>query len=414
MNEIKKSLIKVAGDLSESKVRVRESIYKHQEKKQNYKKNFFSGIGAVALIGVLFLVTTFLINQQNDDLQLATTELFDDQIFNFDIKLNKVMGFNSDESRLELVYENYERDLAIYTYALSLGYVISETEMNEIYNRNMKVMFGSEEAKKFWEDVFSQANITMAEFEEHLIKTSPYDGARQYLEEHYISLYPKIGTSVANSLAVKHAIPYFREQFADEIKLFKEKHGLPQYDSPIWEGQKKLGRVVAFEDNMFLVVPDAKVEDIQTLQPNEILKKHLEAYWYPQDDIPNLNVGDLIEVYGKTVESSRSPFISDIWSVKMIDAYQPDTKNNDTIQLTIDQENISRVKTFVSILNWEEMKLEFTNSPNYQFEFNDTVYQIWSYPDGFVLYSSRGEYRKINEDFSIELAGYLGIGFEEN
>ncbi|SOC37125.1 DUF3221 domain-containing protein [Ureibacillus acetophenoni] len=414
MNEIKKSLIKVAGDLSENKVRVRENIYKQHEKKQNYKKNLFSGIGAVALIGVLFLVTSFLINQQNDDLQLATAELFDDQIFNFDIKLNKVMGFNSDESRLEHVYENYEKDLAIYTYALSHGYEISETEMNEIYNRNMEVMFGSEESKKFWNDTFSQANITMAEFEEHLSKTSPYDGARRYLEEHYIKLYPKIDTSVANSLAVKHALPYFREHFADEIKRFKEKHDLPLYNSPIWEGQKKIGRVVAFEDNMFLVVPDATVEDIQILQTEEILEKHLEAYWYPQDEIPNLNVGDLIEVYGKTVESSRSPFVSDIWNVKMIDAYQPDTKSNNTIQLTIDKENISRVKTFVSILNWEEMKLEFTNSPNYKFEVDDIVYEIWSYSDGFVLYSSKGEYRKINEDFSIELAGYLGIGFGEN
>ncbi len=67
------------------------------------------------------------------------------------------------------------------------------------------------------------------------------------------------------------------------------------------------------------------------------------------------------------------------------------------------------LKAFVGMLNWEEMDLEFTSSADYQFVVNDITYQIWSYPDGFVLYSSRGEYRKINEDFTEELSGYLGI-----
>ena len=53
MNEIKRSLIEVAGDMGQSKDHVRKRLNKHQDKKEDFKKNFIAGTGAVAMIGVL-------------------------------------------------------------------------------------------------------------------------------------------------------------------------------------------------------------------------------------------------------------------------------------------------------------------------------------------------------------------------
>ena len=223
-------------------------------------------------------------------------------------------------------------------------------------------------------------------------------------------MYPKIDSDIASSLGGKHAIPYFREQYTDDIKVFKEKHGLAINDSSNGVGQKVLGRIVAFDENMFLVVPSATLEDIENLSSTDIVKKYNEGIWYPQDDTPLMSVGDLVETYYKLQTSTETtPHFSDLWDLKIIDDYELESKKDNTIHLTIEKENISGVKSFVGMLNWEEMDVEFTNTADYQFVVNDITYQIWSYPDGFVLYSSRGEYRKINEDFTEELSGYLGI-----
>ncbi len=323
MNEIKRSLIEVAGDMGQSKDRVRKRLNKHQDKKKDFKKNFIAGIGAVAMIGVLFLVATILMNQQKDTFQ-STTELFDDQVFETETKIKKVWGDSVGEEYIkQWAYEDYERSLALYTYALSLGYEITDEEIKRSYEKTTQMMTSSEEIKSSYDELFSKMGITWEEYDQFALKNAPYQVASEKLQQHYMQMYPKIDSDIASSLAGKHAIPYFREQYADDIKVFKEKHGLAIYDSPNGVGQKILGRIVAFEENMFLVVPSATLEDIENLSSTEIVKKYNEGIWYPQDDTPLMSVGDLVETYYKLQTSTETtPYFSDLWDLKIIDDYE--------------------------------------------------------------------------------------------
>nr|WP_106779090.1 hypothetical protein [Lysinibacillus timonensis] len=407
MNEIKKSLLEVAGDMSENKNRIRRKLYEHQNRKTDLKRNVWAGIVAFAMIAIMFVVTSLLMKEQQ---QITQGTPFDDKQFEFAIIVDQMFGFDmSDETRQEFVFDEYERDLAIYAYALSLGYEITEAEIEERYQKQISMMFGNEDVKQTYLEKFAEVNITQAEYEEYLYKLLPSRVALDKLRTHYMDLYPKISSSVAGSLAVKNAVPYFREQYSEDINVFKEKHGLPLHEYPMLEGSKIVGRIVTFEDNMFLLVPNATIDHINTLQPDEIVDQYLEAYWFPLDQVPELNVGDLVEAYSSTRESPRSPFVSDLTDLKMLDDYDPDMSTVHTEMLTIPSENYSRLKSFVNILRWDEMNFDLSRSADYEFEVEAITYEVWVLADGFVVTTSNGMYKKLSEDFTNELKGYLGL-----
>lgn len=406
MNEIKQSLIETAGDLSDSKARLRNQLYQQQNRKKDIRRNVLAGFSVVATIAFFFLVSAILLNQQKQVAQ-TTTVIFDDQVFETAKKLTGSFDFYTSEEQInEISYEDYEKRLAFYTYAISLGYEMTDEEIKKSYQKTMQ-LYSTQEAKKSWEEMFSTNNISWEEYEEYVLKNSPYQVALEKLQQHFIQVYPKIDTTIARSLAEKHAIPYFRETYANEIITFKKKHTLPLNHKQIYTGQNQLGRVIAMEDNMILVVPNATIEDIDTLSTNKIIEKYNEGAWYPQDEIPIVKVGDLVETYSKTTSTSENITLSDIWDLKIID--DNESKQEDTKLLTIPTENIIKVKSFVNMLRWEEQNFEMSRIADYEFTLNDITYHLWTLSDGFVMTSSNGMYRKLSNSFTEDLKSYLKL-----
>ncbi|KGR77745.1 DUF3221 domain-containing protein [Ureibacillus manganicus] len=416
MNEIKKSLIELTVDMNESKQLVRKRIMAQSIKKKDFKKNLIAGLSAIVMISMIFLTSTFLMEQQTGTSEISqpTTNIFDDGIFETTANLQKWWrDFADGEAYLkELAYEKYETRLALYTYAKSLGYDIKDEEVQESFQQTMNLMTRSDEAKQSYEELLTKADLTWEEYEKFIMDTAPYDVALKKLEQHYMAIYPKISYSIAGSLAEKHAIPYFREQYVNDIIAFKKKHTLPLHDgNPFaFTGSKQLGRVVAIEDNMFLVAPGATIEDIENYTKEELLENYKDAMWFPMDDTPELSIGDLVETYHKYQTTSEDNVtISDLWDIRLVNEYEPNPISKATHHLTIDIEMNPKVKVFVGTLNWIDTNVEFSDKADYQFVVDGITYQLWSYPDGFVLYSSRGKYRTLNAELTSELAGYLGI-----
>lgn len=415
MNEIKKSLIEVTGDLSESKQKVRNRLNEQSNQKKDFKKNVIAAISAIAMIGTIFVSTTFLINQQKGTSEIAQpmTGIFDDEVFETITNLQKWWNDDGSQAYLKKVaYENYEKKLAIYTYALSLGYEITNDEVQENYQQTINHLTQSEEAKQSYTDLLTKSDLTWEEYEHYILDTAPYEVAQKKLEEHFIGIYPKIPSIIASSLAEKYAIPYFREQYVNDINAFKTKHTLPLYENNLFTGQIQLGRVVAIEDHMFLVAPRMTIEEIENHSKEELLDKYHngDAIWFPMDDSPNLSIGDLVETHHKYETTSEDNItISDLWDVRLINEYKPESNMIITNQLTIENEMVAKVKVFVGTLTWNKTDIEFSTQSDYQFVVDGISYQLWSDSDGFVLYSSRGKYRTLNEEFTRELAGYLGI-----
>ncbi|CAM5223778.1 putative protein OS=Ureibacillus acetophenoni OX=614649 GN=SAMN05877842_10356 PE=4 SV=1 [Ureibacillus acetophenoni] len=190
MNEMKRSLIEVAGDMSESKDRVRKRLLERHEKKKDFKKNLLAGISVAAIIFVLFLTTNWLMNEQlgnSSDSNEIIIGLFDDTVFETSIKLQRAVGFIEEEEYLkEYAYDDYENYLAIYTYAQSLGYEITEQEINKSFEQTMnqmKVDFNS-----YFEELIAKSDLTWEEIEEYQYKLAPFDVALEKLKLHYVQV----------------------------------------------------------------------------------------------------------------------------------------------------------------------------------------------------------------------------------
>ncbi|SOC22697.1 hypothetical protein SAMN05880501_11478 [Ureibacillus xyleni] len=391
MNEIKKSLIEAAGDMSESKKRVKMTM--HQQPKPHPKRNFLTAITVVAVLGLFFIVTSLLLNN-NHEVTQAT--LFDKHQYNVMLKIKGTFVYSNDvdeEYLKQEVYDSIERNIAYYVYAESLGYEITKTEIENSYEQMIQFLYQSKESKQSHKEWAKSANLSLKDYERYIYSNTPYRVAQNKLEEHFMEQYPKIDRLIANQLAIKNAVPYFRQHYTGDIQAFKKKLNLPLVDSNLGEGTKLLGRVVEVEDNMFLV--ESYLEN--------------ERYWVPQDNIPDLSIGDIVEVFYKMRSNDESPYVTDIWDLKMIDDYMTESSQNQTINLTIPEDNISKVKAFIGMLRWDEANFEMSRPADYQIVLKNITYQIWSYQDGFVLLSSRGEYRKLNEDFTEELSEYLGL-----
>lgn len=358
----------------------------HQKKKP--KRIFLITIIIVAMLAVLFAITTLLKNK-------TQITHFDNQQFIVALKLRGTLE-NVEDIEDELfkqgVYEEvFEKNIAFYVYAQSLGYKITKSEIEQSYEQTIQFIYQTKESKISHKEMVKSAKLSLKEYERYLYKNTPYQVAQTKLEEHFMKQYPKIDRSIANQLARKHAIPYFRQHFAKEIKAFKEKQKLPLIDSNIGTGTKLLGRIITIEDNMFLV------------------ESNHENYWVPQDNIPSLNIGDLVEVYYKMRSNDTSPYVIDIWDLKIIDKFISENTENDTIQLIIPEGNKTKVKRFLGMLHWDKANFEMSRAPDYELKIDNITYQIWSYEDGFVLRSSSGKYRKLNESFTEELCEYLGL-----
>ena len=113
-------------------------------------------------------------NQQKDTFQ-STTELFDDQVFKTETKIKKVWGDSVGEEYIkQWAYEDYERSLALYTYALSLGYEITDEEIKRSYVKTTQMMTSSEEIKSSYDELFSKMGITWEEYDQFALKNAPY------------------------------------------------------------------------------------------------------------------------------------------------------------------------------------------------------------------------------------------------
>lgn len=64
------------------------------------------------------------------------------------------------------------------------------------------------------------------------------------------------------------------------------------------------GMIVAIEDGRFLVVNGASEEDIETLEPLEIVLKHNKGIWFTYESLDEIGIGITVRVMHEGTEDS--------------------------------------------------------------------------------------------------------------
>lgn len=407
MNELKKGLIRAAGDLSESKETVRKRLY--ERKKNPRQKTMFLArtLTAIVTISILFIVANILVKDE----ELATATPFDESYYEVHYAITKAFDFSRDEEMIKQnAYEQYEAKLAYYAYALSLGYEIKESDIRKM-EENTLTGNDLEGYEEYYQHLKEKADISEESYRKYEMENAPFLVAQNILEDHFMELFPKINDVLAKSLAYKHAIPYFQDVYTEDIKHFKETHGIVENGYP-GEGVPLVGRIVALEDNMFLVVEGATVEEIQTMDQAAIVKKYHQGVWYPQDGTPKLSVGDLVEVYSKTTLTTQLPFVADIWDFNMIEEYAENAPTTEPISLEVSPENETKLRVLLSMIRWEDKEVSMSRMPEYTLEFKGETYNLWTTPSHnniTIIPNVGGRYKSLSEERSKELAEILEL-----
>ena len=396
MNDVKKELLKVAGDMTSSKAHIKERVlHQHDSKpKKPFRFIVMSAVVTVCLVG--FIVVQLL----NGDLK-RTTQLFNYTQFTYFEDMERIMWFNpNEEPEVKSIYASYEQKMASYYFAKSLGFETTSKELKAEKASRYKEFQILNEVPKYAE-IFQDKDFEKY-FEVYIDPLVPMFVAEKQLEKLYQEKYPTFPKSMVRDIAEQDAIRYFNTHFAEEALSFQEELGLEHYVN-IPRGSTFVGMVVEVADNAFLFVEGAVPEDMEQLAPTQIIDKYNNATWYPLEDDVSVKIGDYAEV-------SSSSSVSENSNIERYGLLQSMTILDPFVTTKLVLQNTSDVAQFLQQLGWEKGETSIVRPPDYSFKIQEVRVDVWiTHAKTIRLHSLEFGDAKLGDKSSQQLKGLLGI-----
>ncbi|MFJ7736215.1 hypothetical protein ACIQ2D_07690 [Lysinibacillus sp. NPDC097287] len=395
MNDVKKELMKVAGDMTTSKERVKERVLHQHDLKQKKPLRFIAMSAVVTLCLVGFVVLQLL-----DGNSKRTTQLFNHTQLTYFEDLERIMSFNfKEEPKVEDVYARYEQLLASYYYAQSLGFESTEEELEAEKSRRYKELQRLPDEPIF--AVFKDKGLDKY-FDMYIEPMLPMFVADKQFEKLYQEKYPTFPESMVRQIADQDAIRYFNTQFAEEALSFQEELGLKHYVN-ISNGSTFVGTIVEVEDNAFLFVEGAIPEELEQLSPKEIIGKYENATWYPVEDGVSVRMGEYVEV-------SSSSWVSENSNIERYGLLHSMTIVDPSVTTKLVLQNVNDVTQFLQQLSWKKGETSIVRPPDYSFKIEEVRVDIWiTHAKTLRLHSLEYGEVKLGNISSEQLKELLGI-----
>ena len=394
MNNIKKELLKVAGDMTTSTERVKERVL-HQHVREPKKPVRYM---AMTVVVTLCFVSFIFVQLVNEDWK-RTTQLFNHTQLTYFMDLERIM-YGNDEPEVEAAYARYEQQLANYYYAQSLGFKSTKEELEAEKSRRYKELESLSDVPFY--TVFKEVG-TEQYFDKYIEPILPLFVADHHLIQLYQEKYPTIPKSMVHQIAEQDAIRYFNTQFADEAQSFQEELGLEHYVNII-RGSFFVGTIVEVKNNAFLFVEGAIPEELEQLSTKEIIEKYNNATWYPVEDDVIVKPADYVEV------SSSSSISEDSSKIERYGLLHSMTIVDPAVTTKLVLEHTEQVVQFLQQLNWKQGDVRIVRPSDYSFMLNDVRVDVWlTHSKTLRLHAL--EYGEVNlgEQSSKKLKVLLGI-----
>lgn len=297
MNDFKKALIDVAGDLSDSERSVKRALEgKH---KRPPKRNFLVVpvfIMAVCLIGFTLWLLPNKVEQQasdmfkNDDLfyyYMAAEQMFT----NFDHE-----SAEGKQTTINYAFRDYQTAIAIQAYAKALGLTYTEGQY-EKREQQLNALY-SEAENPFFEQLKELSGMTFEQYQTHvqpiLIENALYT---TQLDEKWRAENPKLQEDFVSVYTKKLANDYLEENFEQELSAAKEYYnvtGDPNYAQSV----PKSGTIAAVEGKMIYFIQNTTYAEIQQMTQPELhaLQEARLKAWLINYDAVDVQVGDFVRV----------------------------------------------------------------------------------------------------------------------
>lgn len=364
MNEMKRELIKVAGDMSESEARVKAAVEKCLKKK---KRTMRPLVAIVAAATVLFMFLQFQTNE--------TTATLPPEEYAYYLHYESTMWDREleDSDKQRALTRLLER-IGRMEYGKSLGLSVSKAEIDARMEQN-KYFTEQTEYEAMMEKVLNEANISKKTYEEK-IESQQIESSLMgdLLVERLQTEYTQMNGVMARHMMNHYAVNYMESHYEEEITAFRTQYQIEQqHHTPT----SMMGVIGLVEGNMFYLIQDAIGSDIQGMTREELLKAYGnndKAAWYPNVDKLTVTQGDIVRVWSGVSGTEGGHRVGMNYGDAEI--LQGASSPNLAIRLTGEQEQ--QFTAYLATLDLEEnIKVSMARLPDYTVTANGVTYSIW-------------------------------------
>ncbi|GAB0169213.1 DUF3221 domain-containing protein [Lysinibacillus sp. CTST325] len=399
MNEWQKELVKVAGDMEESKERVKKRVLQQQNIKAKKPVRF-----ALLTAIVTFCLVGFVMVQILSKETKQSANLFNDTEFTHFEKITRINWSKQDEEfYTKEAFERYKGVVATYNYAKSLGLQYSEAELKveskERYDELVMLQQLPEYAELFKEKGVEQY------FKTYIEPLLPMYTAKKKLDTFYQEKYPTFPKGIVQQMAAQDALRYFNKHFEEQAKTFQEQKDIKNYYSSS-HGITFVGTIikVEVESNAFLFVEGVVPKDLENLSQEQTLKKYPKATWYPIMDNISVHQGDYVSLESNSSQSiDENGIVTHYGVLNNVEICEP------TVTTKLNNQNEQKVIQFFRQTEWQPTE-NMGTPPDYSFILEGARVDVWvSYSQSLYLYKVGSGTVKLSPKRSEELKKILGI-----
>ncbi|MEY9979588.1 hypothetical protein [Lysinibacillus sp. RC79] len=401
MNEWQKEMMKVAGDMDESKERVKKRVLQQQAVKAKKPIRF-----ALLTAIVTFCLVGFVMEQLLNKETKQSANMFNDtQLTHFE-KITRInWGKQDEEFYSKEAFERYKKVVAIYYYAKLLGLHYSEAELEAVRNEHYDELVRIQQIPEYAE-LFKEEGVEKY-FKKYLEPLLPMYAANKKLDTLYQEKYPTFPKGIVQQLATQDALRYFDKHYAEQAKTFEEQNGIKNYYSSS-HGIMYMGTVinVEVESNAFLFVEGVVPKDLENLSQEQIMKKYPKATWYPIMDDFSVHQGDYVSLESNSSQSiDENGIVTHYGVLNNVEISEPTV----TVTTKLNIQNEQEVTQFFRQTVWQ-LAEHMESPPDYSFMLEGVRVDVWvSYGQSLYVYKEGYGIVHLSQKRSEELKAILGI-----
>ncbi|MGN7479283.1 hypothetical protein ACTHOQ_15700 [Solibacillus silvestris] len=289
MNELKKALIDVAGDMSASESAVKNAVL-YKKRRRKGREIFI--IPAFVMVLCFIGFTLWLLPNQADDRQ-ADSLFNNDYLYDYFIGRQKMFtpDLEVSQSEKDAAFSYYAEIIGVEQLAESHHLQISEAEYEKQKKLSDNVV--NEEVRQ---QLLSLANLSIAQYEKYvqpqLIRHTIY---LDKLNAIWLEQNPRMLSEFATGYTYQLAHKYLLEHFEEEYFALQKRHETASNHSI---GVPKSGVIAAIEGNMLFFIQNMTREELQYISDEEKFRPEdgkIKAWIVNIDEIP-VAVGDYVKV----------------------------------------------------------------------------------------------------------------------
>lgn len=292
MNEFKKALMDVAGDLSESETAVKNAILLKKPRNKKVKIGYYL---MPAVIVMLLLFTWQLFIPKMIDISQAEQPT-NVHLYDFFNALEEMDNKSDIEVNQANAYVQMVEIIGIPKYAKSIGISITDEERQQAKNSLEQIW-----RERDFAGVLASAHITKEKFNENivplLIERFAYAKKLEVrMSQDYSKMLPAVATLYSNFMGFS----YMEAHYESQLNQFKEQNNIIISSS---NSSSTSGAVVEVEDNMFLFVKNMTANEYSQVSPRIFADKF--AAWFINDPQKPVQVGDYVNLKETLISQDR-------------------------------------------------------------------------------------------------------------